>query len=583
MAHLENTDQIVRHSPPPPPKSHEDYQRQMHTRLRRRIMYGNHEEDVKDRTRRQIGKTRFEAWGQDVDLSSNVPETVYTQKAVQYDQTPSIRNDAGEAEALIGNDGLMSRAGIWQMMPRVQRDAFGLRVMLVRVNVADAELTYRPVFPDLCTAEVFSDQPDVPIVLSEARLYTIPGTEEREWCFDILDLTEQSYRVIRASDGEDRSSVYLATDDNPEGDFTGARYPYRLDDGAPFLPYAIYRPVKSGQMWDARTESRVFDGGLQAMVYQTQFAHIMRTASWAQRYAIGAEPSGTGTEDENQDGRGRRGVITDPAVLLIFEALADFEGQPTVGTFPVSCSPQEFQDAIANYERHVAAAAGLEPSDVMRMSGDPRSGYALAISREGQRLQQRKHEEMFRRGDQELLTISAAIANRAGLGPFPETGWRLEYRALPKTPEEAKKEAEVLNAEVAAGMMDVVEAYRRRHPGITDDQAQLDLERIRTINAQTTAEPIIGATVAEPIIGATVADAETDASVDLDAVDKAQDTALNGAQVQAAQGIVQEVAAGRLPRATGVEMLIAFFNLDPKVATKIMGTVGAGFVPTDDD
>jgi len=451
-------------------------------------MYGNHERDVQQRTRNQVGPTRFEAWGQHVDLSSNVPETIYTQKAVQYDQTPVIRNDSEQdADGLIGVDGLMMQAGIWQMMPRVQRDAFGLRVMLVRVSATDTELTYRPVYPDLCTAEVFSDQPDVPVTLSEARLYTIPDSLDgkREWCFDICDISDlgnPSYRVIRASDGEDRSPVYLKTADNPEGDFTGDHYPYRLTDGAPILPYAIYRPVKSGRMWDARTESRVFDGGLQAMVYQTMFAHIMRNASWAQKWAIGVEPAGTGTADENEDGKGRRNTITDPAVLLIFEQLADFEGQPTVGTFPVAVTPEEFQAAIGRYERHVAAAAGLEPSDVMRMSGDPRSGYALAISRSGQRLQQRKHEEMFRRGDQSLLTISAAIANRSGLGTFPETGWRLEYRALPKTPEEAKGEADFLNSEVEAGMMDVVEAYRRRHPGITEEQAEADLVKIRDTN-----------------------------------------------------------------------------------------------------
>ena len=488
MAHTEDTDTGIRHSPPPHPKSSEDFQRQQHTRLRRRIMYGNHEQDVKDRTRNQVGITRFEAWGQHVDLSSNVPETIYTQKAVQYDQTPSIRNDSTQdISGLVGVDGLMTTAGIWQMMPRVQRDAFGLRVMFVRVSATDTELTYRPVYPDLCTAEVFSDQPDKPVKLSESRLYSVPNSLDsgREWCLDVLDISDPdapSYKVIRASDGEDRSPVYLATDDNPEGDFTGSTYPYRLSDGTPILPYAVYRPVKSGKMWDARTESRVFDGGLQAMVYQTMFAHIMRNASWAQKWAIGVEPAGTGTVDENEDGNSRRSTITDPAVLLIFEQLADFEGQPTVGTFPVSVTPEEFQAAIGRYERHVAAAAGLEPSDVMRMSGDPRSGYALAISRSGQRLQQRKHEEMFRRGDQQLLTISAAIANRSGLGAYPETGWQLEYRSLPKTPEEAKAESDFLNSEVAAGMMDVVESYRRRHPGITEEQAESDLVKIRDTN-----------------------------------------------------------------------------------------------------
>ena len=53
--------------------------------------------------------------------------------------------------------------------------------------------------------------------------------------------------------------------------------------------------------------------------------------------------------------------------------------------------------------------------------------------------------------------------------------------------------------------------------------------------------------------------------------------ALNGAQVQAAQGIITSVAKGELPRATGVEMLVQFFNMDPEAADTLMGTVGGSF------
>ena len=54
-------------------------------------------------------------------------------------------------------------------------------------------------------------------------------------------------------------------------------------------------------------------------------------------------------------------------------------------------------------------------------------------------------------------------------------------------------------------------------------------------------------------------------------------TALNGAQVQAAQGIVQAVADNMLPRGSGVEMLSAFFNMPPATAEQIMGDVGRSF------
>tara|TARA_R100001163_G_C4955998_1_gene121769 strand:- start:353 stop:619 length:267 start_codon:yes stop_codon:yes gene_type:complete len=56
---------------------------------------------------------------------------------------------------------------------------------------------------------------------------------------------------------------------------------------------------------------------------------------------------------------------------------------------------------------------------------------------------------------------------------------------------------------------------------------------------------------------------------------------LNGAQVTAAQGIVEAVAAQRLPRDTGLNMLIEFFGIPPAAAVRIMGTVGRGFTPAE--
>jgi len=68
-----------------------------------------------------------------------------------------------------------------------------------------------------------------------------------------------------------------------------------------------------------------------------------------------------------------------------------------------------------------------------------------------------------------------------------------------------------------------------------------------------------------------VAAAATSAGVPASAV------ALNGAQVQAAQGIIMSVAKGELPRASGVQMLVQFFNMAPEAADALMGEVGRSF------
>lgn len=55
--------------------------------------------------------------------------------------------------------------------------------------------------------------------------------------------------------------------------------------------------------------------------------------------------------------------------------------------------------------------------------------------------------------------------------------------------------------------------------------------------------------------------------------------ALNGAQVTAALGIVSQVAAGNIPRETGINSLITFFALTQQQAERVMGSAGQGFTP----
>jgi len=63
------------------------------------------------------------------------------------------------------------------------------------------------------------------------------------------------------------------------------------------------------------------------------------------------------------------------------------------------------------------------------------------------------------------------------------------------------------------------------------------------------------------------------------AADALADTALNGAQVEAAVGIVEKVALGQLPRESGIAMLVDFFQLDAARAERVIGSVGRGFTP----
>jgi hypothetical protein len=118
------------------------------------------------------------------------------------------------------------------------------------------------------------------------------------------------------------------------------------------------------------------------------------------------------------------------------------------------------------------------------------------------------------------------------------------------------------------------------------DEGFAALERARAELAAPTelpdVEPDVEPTEDEPLAEADIepgtgpaATAATAAGVDV------QKTALNGAQVTAAAGLVASVAEGALPRDAVLGMLQVFFNLSTDEAADIMGTVGTTFVPDE--
>jgi uncharacterized protein len=83
----------------------------------------------------------------------------------------------------------------------------------------------------------------------------------------------------------------------------------------------------------------------------------------------------------------------------------------------------------------------------------------------------------------------------------------------------------------------------------------------------------------QAIVDADRAAAEAQRALTAGGAEKAQDTALNGAQVTALLEILKSVADGQLPRETGVRLIVTAFDVTEEEAEKLMGAVGAGFTP----
>lgn len=467
------------HTPSPPiPKNEIDAERWEHTRLRRRMLYGSWSGDLNDRLRKQIGNVRKEAWGSP-DLSSNVFRSVVSQLAVQYDRWPTIGHDDGATELTAA----IEKSGLWPLMSRVQRDCLGLREMFVRVSISsDGDLTYRPVFPDLVVAHSHPDRPSIPVSMREARLREDPETGSSAWSWDIIDISDPAHPIFKivSLEGADLTERFTGS-----ADLSGENFPYRKSDLTPFIPYAVYHASESAALWDSFEASELVEGSLTCAVLWSFYAHAVRSASWPQRYAVGVEIPNLDMVDDGGSSTGRAAVVTDPATVLMLKTAEDGTGQAMIGQWASGADPEVLQRSIVAYERRVCAYAGLSGSDILRQSGDPRSGYAISVSRSAQREAQRRWEPMFRAGDVRLLSISAAMLNRAHGADLPETGYRIGYEGVPLSTEEIKGQREHIVSMLELGLMDLADAYQALHVGTTRPDAIKALSEIQQFNRST--------------------------------------------------------------------------------------------------
>jgi hypothetical protein len=151
----------------------------------------------------------------------------------------------------------------------------------------------------------------------------------------------------------------------------------------------------------------------------------------------------------------------------------------SVGQFEPGGDPEVLGKAIRDYAADVAADFDLAPADIARTHADARSGYAIEITREGQRHAQRRFEPEFGRADAAALAIIAKLWNAAGGTPrLPESGWSVNYLGLPLSMEERRLVIEQFKVEAELGITSKVALFAKLH-GITEDQAREKLRRMR--------------------------------------------------------------------------------------------------------
>lgn len=454
-------------------------------------MQGTWEQDLEDELYRHLPADRREAWGV-ADMSSNALEQVSRQLAMLYYETPQVTHDEDIGD-LVGREGFITGSGLWPLMQKVQQYTIAMRECCVRIDVVPhvqggksrfTGIIYRVITPDFVYAEAHPDSPDTMVYFQEYRLRYNEYKEEYEWVCDVLDIRDEAnpkFAMIAVNNdgslGSDVSDVYMG---HPA--HVGSSYPYRKGDGTPFIPVQMYRAEKTGSLWNAYDSSQLVYGTLTSAVLFSFYLHLVRDACWSQKYVAGLQLAGQSAVDQDMPAR-RATITTDPSSILVFTSDPDITTQPIIGSFEPSADPQKLLESIAKYEYRVATASGIS-SEVLRQSGDPRSGYALSISRDGQREAQKKFAPIFRANDEELISKTACLCNRFLGTNLPEEGYRVQYSQLNLSPEEMKAVREDVIQKLNAGLISPVDAIMQLNPDLDDIEARKELIRIRKERAE---------------------------------------------------------------------------------------------------
>ncbi len=445
-----------------------DQDRIEHSRLRYRLLTGAWGEDLEEHIAREIGPVRRRFFGS-YDTSKNVFRNVVSQLAILYDTVPVISHEqAGAAEELTR---IVNEGGLWQFSGQLQQITIGLREGLYRFDMIRQEnenvrLMVRVVSPDMITADPDIDEPDRPVKICEYRLRMVG--KEYEWTKDELSIEgEPYYRVLSADGSEDLSEMFLGK----AGGLYGEDYPY-YSDGEPCLPYVLYHAQRTGHLFSPYFGYELVNGTLSTAVLWTFWKNCVKSASWPQRYAVGVRPAGGFMTDED---RNMAYIPTDPASLLNFEPSSDTT--PILGQFQPGSDPVALGEAIRAYAADLSMDFGISETDLARLGGSPRSGYAISLSKEGVRNAQRRAEPQFRRGDLESLGKIAAFWNNATGGNLPETGWQIHYPGAPLSSEEKTQAVAEWQALSEMGVASPVDLYMMIH-NVSRETASRELERI---------------------------------------------------------------------------------------------------------
>ena len=431
--------------------------------------------DLIDRLQEHLGTTRREAWGA-IDMSANPFRVICNSLSALYIKAPRVYHEDASAQLLIGSKGALFESGLWSSMRRFQAWVIGCREYLMRVTVSpNGEINFRPVPPDMVHATADPDSPEEPIRICELRPRKLKG--KVIWTYDVLDISNPDAPLyeVRTADKFYQGKGVDISEEVLGGNMSGPNYPYRKTDGTPILPYQMYHADRLGdRLWDPYELIELVEGSLNLAVGYSMWYHVLRDSSWPQRWIANARVAGMDISGDPT----RAEVVTDPASVLMLEPVDD--GQVMVGQWSSGGDMEKMEQALQSFAQRLAQDAGLSPSEIQRMSGNARSGYAIALTNAGKREMQARYEPQFQWADQHLLARTAVIFNRATGSNLPESGYEVIYRRIPLSAQERSAIREDVFDRLDRGFISPAQA-KAELDGLSIRQAATELARVRAL------------------------------------------------------------------------------------------------------
>jgi len=486
-----------------------------------RLLSGEWLHDLEVAILAEVGAEKRRYWGA-ADISKNIFRDVVSQLSVLYDSEGAVTHENSDAVQAL-HDRL---AMFWPFMREHQKFVEGLRECLLKVDMVPTDNPdknadqWKPIFstvtPDLYDLEF---DPRNPTKITKVKHWVERKVGDKVvWTVDVWSLKESDapYSIFD-EEGNDVSNRFLDADQK-KGWF---------DDNGRYLPFVHYHAAINGKNWNTFHGSELVCMTYKVGVFWTYWGHILKDCSYPARWGLNARLVGTASDEAT----GTEYVTSDPNVFMSFKTHGNNPG--AIGQFNPGGDPKVVGESIIMYTAEGLNSWGIAPAENMRPTADPRSGFAIALSRETIREHQAKATPAFRLADTQTFSLIARLSNEADALDLPITGYGVTYRGIPPSAQEQAGKLDHDKKRVELKQTSYAELLAE-DTGMSVEAAQLEL-----LNKQ----------ARNNALGAPNIDAPAGT---------------------AASGIVKDVHANLLPMEGGVSLLMQFYNLTKETATAML-------------